>query len=133
MFVVFCSIIFNMKGNLEELTKNSEKIEKPMRNAKGQLLPGVVLNPKGLQKGTKHFSTLIGEMIKRKITMKVDGKIVEMTIDEAMVQAMIRQVLKGSEKAFEALTNRHEGKPHQSIQMEVLEPPIPIMPLKKKP
>jgi len=119
-----------MKKNDDKPLNNGEI--KGERNEKGQITPGMVLNPNGKPKGTKHFATLIGEMIKRKISMKVDGKVVEMTVDEAMVQAMIRQVIKGDTKAFQALTDRHEGKPHQTIDMEVSEPPIPIMPLKNK-
>ena len=119
--------------------KKDKDIENPLNNGaisgkdpkNGRFLPGNQLS-QGKPKGTKHFATLIGEMIKKKINIKVDGKVVEMTIDEAMVQAMIRQVIKGDTKAFQALTDRHEGKPHQSIEMEVSEPPIPIMPLKAK-
>jgi hypothetical protein len=88
---------------------------------------------KGVPKGTKHFTTLIAEMLKQTIKIKKDGQVVEMTVDKAMVEAMIREVIKGDVKAFQALTDRHDGKPHQSIDMEVSEPPVPIMPLTTKP
>ncbi len=113
----------------EKPLNNGEMID---RNPNGTIKKGVILNPNGKPKGTKHFATLIGEMLKQTIKVKKDGQIVEVQIDKAMVEAMIRQVMKGDVKAFEALTNRHEGKPHQTMDLEVSEPPVPIMPVKRK-
>jgi hypothetical protein len=116
-----------------ENPENSGKIQEG-KDEKGRFLPGVSGNPAGKPKGTRHFSTLIGQILKKKIKLKDKntGEIVETTVDQAMVDAMVREVLKGDVKAFEALTNRHDGKPHQTIDMEVSEPPVPIMPIKKK-
>lgn len=110
---------------------NSAEIVQDLHDENGNFKPG---HPKvgGKKKGTKHFTTLIAEMLKEKIQIKKDGQIIEMTVDKAMVEAMIRQVIKGDVKAFQALTDRHDGKPHQSIDMEVSEPPVPIMPLTTK-
>lgn len=114
-----------MNKNPDNADKTAEKVRgKPF--VKGED-PRRNLN--GVPKGTKHFTTLIAEMLREKIQIKKDGQIIEMTVDKAMVEAMIRQVIKGDVKAFQALTDRHDGKPHQSIEMEVSEPPVPIMPL----
>lgn len=123
----------SIEDNDNEIPLNNGKIAgKDPDN--GRFLRGNHLS-KGKPKGTKHFATLIGEMLKGKVSIrdKKTGQITEMTVDRAMVQAMIGEVInKGDVKAFEALTNRHEGKPHQSIEMEVSEPPIPIMKIKKR-
>lgn len=123
-------------GTSANTETNQEIPAGKVKDEKGRLVfaPGVSGNPAGKPKGTKHWSTLIGDMLKRKMQMKIEGKLVTLTMEEAMVESMLRQaILKGDVKAFEALTNRHEGKPHQSIEMELTEPPVPIMPLKKKP
>lgn len=120
-----------MVKDTENPSKNGKITGKDPEN--GRFLPGNNLS-RGKPKGTKHFATLIGEMLKKKIKLrdKATGEMVEVTIDQAMVDAMVREVLKGDVKAFEALTNRHDGKPHQTMDLEVSEPPVPIMPLKKK-
>lgn len=119
------------------MNKNAENTagiqQEPKKRVVGRPFPpGVSGNPAGKPKGAKHFTTLIADMLKEKIQIKKDGQIIEMTVDKAMVEAMIRQVIKGDVKAFQALTDRHDGKPHQSIDMEVSEPPVPIMPLTTK-
>ncbi len=108
----------------------SELVE---RNADGTLKKGVRLNPAGKPKGTKHFATVIKEALKGKYPVKQsDGTIVMMPADMAMVQAMITAAIKkGDVRAFEAVTDRHDGKPHQSMEMEITEPPVPIMPIKR--
>lgn len=130
-----------MKKELKdnEIPENTEDNQEipigKVKDDKGRIVfaPGHSGNPAGKPKGTKHWPSLIGRMLQKKITIKINGKEVEMTIDEAMVESMLRQAIqKGDVKAFEALTNRHEGKPHQSIEMEVSEPPLPIMPIKRK-
>lgn len=118
----------------EELVNNGKNIEKkPIRNEKGQLLPGVVLNPAGKPKGTKHFATLFKELLQEQVKLKDGTKI---TMLKAMGLAMAQKAMKGDVNAFNAVSDRLDGKPNQSIEMEVTEPPVPIYggrSIKKKP
>ena len=52
-----------MEQDTEKLVNDSENIVKPIRNEKGQLLPGVVLNPAGKPKGTNNFETDFDEAV----------------------------------------------------------------------
>ncbi len=119
-------------STIENPLKNGEI--KGNRNNKGQITKGMVLNPKGKPKGTRHFQTIIRDALKKKYPMKQpDGTIVMVNADLAMVEAMIMAaVKKGDVRAFEAVTDRHDGKPHQSMEVEVTEPPKPILPIKRK-
>lgn len=99
------------------------------RDEKGRIVPGMVLNPNGKPKGTRHFSTLFNEMVKEKIKLK-DGT--EMTILRAMGLAMARKAMKGDVKAFEQVADRLDGKSVQAIDMQITVPPQPILKIKSR-
>lgn len=126
-----CCVVYNssMSNDIDIPEKSGEKQEKKDTRFK----PGVSGNPAGKPKGTRHFATIIKDALKQKYPVKQpDGSIVFVNADLAMVQAMIMAaVKKGDVRAFEAVTDRHDGKPHQSMEMEITEPPIPIMPIKR--
>ena len=97
---------------MENLTKDSENIVKPIRNEKGQLLPGVVLNPAGKPKGIKHMTTLLEEAIKKVAT---DTGTTE---DIAIVSKVIERAKAGDMKAIEHIWDRMEGKAPQTINVD---------------
>lgn len=96
---------------MSDLTKDSKNIEKPMRNEKGQLLPGVVLNPKGKLPGTRHMSSLLAEAIKR--VANDEGE----TEDVLILKALLKKAKAGSEKAIDMIFDRTEGKVDQGVQL----------------
>lgn len=49
--------------NPEKLTKISKKIARVVRNEKGQLQPGSILNPEGKEPGTRSFETDFDEAV----------------------------------------------------------------------
>jgi len=115
----------------KELSNSSENIvNKPIRDEHGRLLKGVILNPAGKPKGTKHFNTLFNEILKEEIVLK-DGT--KMSMLKAMGQAMARKAIRGDVSAFNAVADRLDGKPKNEIDLEVTEMPIPIMPITRKP
>lgn len=85
--------------------------------------PGVSGNPAGKPKGTKHFSTLFKELLQEKIKL-TDGT--EITMLKAMGMAMAKKAIKGDVAAFNAVSDRLDGKPKQEVEMEVTEAPTPI-------
>lgn len=100
-------------------------------NERGQIVfaKGFSGNPAGKKKGTKHFTTLLKEMVLEYAEIKEKGKEKgeKIRIDRAMSLAMIKKaIMEGDVAAFNAITNRTDGLPAQSIEMEVSTPPVPI-------
>lgn len=85
-----------------ELVEQAES--KPMRNEKGQLLPGHTANPNGLKKGTRHFETLFKEAVKKVAEGEAE------TDDILMVKQVIAKAKAGDLKAFEIVADRVDGK-----------------------
>lgn len=85
--------------------------------------PGQSGNPAGKPKGTKHFSTLLMKVLKEQIELKGVGKV---SLDEAMSMAIARKAVRGDVRAFEAITDRVDGRPAQSMEVQVTTPPTPI-------
>ncbi len=100
-------------------------------NDRGQIVfaKGFSGNPAGKKKGSKHFTTLLKEMVLEYAEIKEKGKEKgeKIRIDRAMSLAMIKKaIMDGDVAAFNAITNRTDGLPAQSIEMEVSTPPVPI-------
>jgi hypothetical protein len=116
-------ILFDMLYNLsmsKKLSKNSIKIvewpatqkaPKVLRTDGGKLLPGQVLNPTGLKKGTRHFATLMKEAIKK--VAEGTGT----TYDVAIIQKHMDKALRGDTRSFEIILDRVDGKPLQEIDL----------------
>lgn len=119
-------------ANTDLMLKNGKPIPPGrIRDEKGRIVfaPGSSGNPSGKKKGTKHFSTLLLEIIKEQveITPRGEKKSVKMRVDRAMSLAMVKKaIMEGDVSAFNAITNRTDGLPAQSIEMEVSTPPVPI-------
>lgn len=116
-----------MKKTIDKPLNNGEMTENTGKDPKtGQFLPGNNLST-GKPKGTKHFTTLFQDMLKERITLKgADGKPVEMTMLRAMGLAMARKAMRGDVSAFNAVSDRLDGKPSIDIAVETTEVPVPI-------
>lgn len=84
------------------LLNNSDNIVK--RNEKGQLLPGVILNPAGKPKGARHFETLFREAVKRIAEGGTESE------DVLIVKKVIERAKEGDLKATEIILDRTDGK-----------------------
>ncbi len=99
---------------------NSKNIVR--RNEKGQLLPGVVLNPAGKPKGVRHLSTMLEEAIKR----VADGG--TESYDVLLIKRVLKKAINdGDMKAIEHIWDRIEGKAPQSLDITTGGKPIPIL------
>lgn len=98
-----------MEGELIKPENNSPKIEtKPIRNEKGQLLPGVVLNPYGKPKGSKHFRTLFMDAVKEIGAKNANGE--DISKDKVIVQKVINKAMSGDLKAADMVFDRIDGE-----------------------
>lgn len=107
---------------LERPVKSGSKLEKVARNEKGQFPPGTSGNPAGKPKGRKHFATIFMEVLQQEVNL--GGK--KMTMSRAMTEAMVRKAIRGDVSAFNAVSDRVDGKPTQDMDIEVTENPTPI-------
>lgn len=103
-----------------ENTPNSVEIAEMGRTPDGKFLPGHSVHK---PKGTKHFASLFAEILKEEVVLKDGSKI---TVGKAMAHAMARKAMKGDVHAFDSVADRMDGKPAQSIDVEVTTPPTPI-------
>ena len=94
-----------------ELSNNSENLA--IRNDKGQLLPGVVLNPAGKPKGARHLSTILLEAIKRVSDDKGSSDDIE------IVKALVTKAKSGDTKAIDIVFDRIEGKAPQKLEVDI--------------
>jgi len=94
----------------EILVNDSEKIEetKPIRDERGRLLPGVILNPEGKKAGTKHFKTLFVEAVKEIGAKNSRGE--DISKDKIIVKKVIDMALNGNLKAVDTVLDRIDGK-----------------------
>ncbi len=113
-------IIIKEIADTETLSNNRGKIE---RDAKGRLAKGVILNPAGKPKGTKHFQTVFKELVMEEIKTK-SGK--NMSVIKAIATAMAHKAINGSVYAADFVANRLDGLPSQDVNLEISVPPTPI-------
>lgn len=107
----------------ENPTNDSGKIEapaeeqKPMRDEKGRLLPGVVLNPEGKKPGTKHFKTLFIEAVKEIGAKNAKGE--DISKDKVIVKKIIDQAMAGNLKAADMVIGRVDGDKEDAPLLQV--------------
>lgn len=101
---------------MEIPTNNGEILEKPsvVRDEHGRIVSGA-LNPNGKPKGTKHFATVLSEILAEQITLK-DGK--TMTVSKAIGMAIRNKALRGDVPAFNAIADRIDGKPMNDLGLD---------------
>ncbi len=107
-----------MEDNNNTLIENNQDITplndstEIVREANGQLKKGVILNPKGKPKGTRHFSTLLKEAI-----IKVaEGD--DMPADRMIVKQLVDKAKKGDLQAIDRVLDRVDGKAEQTINLD---------------
>ena len=72
-----------------------------------QFKPGQSGNPKGRRKGAKNESTMLRELLHRKITIRESGKSRKVTIFEAILTRFAEDSLKGNVRSAAFLLNRY--------------------------
>jgi hypothetical protein len=74
-----------------------------------QFKPGESGNPKGRPKGSKNESTILQELLMRKISIQQNGLMRHVTVLEAILLRITEDSLKGNTKSAAFLLNRHAG------------------------
>lgn len=85
-----------------------------------QFRPGQSGNPRGRRKGAKNESTILHELLHRKIALREGGKSRKVTILEAMLVRFAEDSLKGNTKSAAFLLNRYGSMVSGEIQQEDL-------------
>jgi hypothetical protein len=94
---------------MENPSSDSETIG-VKRDEKGHLLPGSVLNPKGMKRGTKHMTTLLRAAIQKVYAGS------EEPADVLLVRKTIAMALSGDQQAIKLIYNYLDGMPSQEIK-----------------
>jgi hypothetical protein len=76
---------------------------KPPRS--GQFQKGRSGNPKGRAKGTRNFTTVVGEVMREKVVVTKHGKRRSITAMEAVLQRLMMNALQGDAKATSMVVN----------------------------
>lgn len=103
-----------------ELANDSQKIEtpKPMRDEKGRLLPGVILNPEGKRAGTKHFKTLFIEAVKEIGAKNARGE--DISKDKVIVKKVVEKAMSGDLKAADMVFERVDGDKEEPVPNNII-------------
>ena len=104
----------------DELLNNRKISEKegevkPIRDERGRLLPGAVINPNGKPKGVKHLSTLLWEALQRRAKDK-DGNELDKTHADLVIERLISDNIKHG-KRTELIFDRIEGQAKQEVDI----------------
>jgi len=83
------------------------------RNEDGTFKPGHI-KLGGKQKGTKHFTTIVEEAL-RKIATTEKGEKIE--IEKALAEKVVRMALEGNEQMIKMIWNYKDGMPSQKISI----------------
>jgi hypothetical protein len=73
-----------------------------------QFKPGQSGNPRGRPKGSKNTSTIIDEILNRKVRIRTERGVRKITVHEAMLTGIADQGLKGNTKSAAFLLDRKE-------------------------
>ena len=71
----------------------------------GQFAKGRSGNPKGRAKGTRNFTTVVGEVMREKVMITKRGKRRSITAMEAVLQRLMMNALQGDAKATAMVVN----------------------------
>lgn len=101
----------------QEPTNDGEK--KVIRNEKGQIMPGSVLNPIGKAPGTKHLTTKLWEALQR-VALDKNGepnKDQKTYADQLVERILIDSIGKGNTRLIDMIYDRIDGKPDQALNI----------------
>jgi len=82
--------------------------------------PGRSGNPKGRPKGTKNESTILRELLERKIETRSNGRTQKVTVLEAMLLRFVEDALNGNVKTGAFLLNRFAARLSGELKAEDL-------------
>jgi hypothetical protein len=85
------------------MTSKSVGYGKPPKS--GQFAKGRSGNPKGRAKGTRNFTTVVGEVMREKVMITKRGKRRSITAMEAVLQRLMMSALQGDAKATAMVVN----------------------------
>jgi hypothetical protein len=102
-----------MTAKNKKLKSNGKEIDKPIRNEKGQLLPGVVLNPAGRPKGSLDFKTKFYNVVEK---IAEQNDITPNEVEEQLMLVGYKKAKDGDYSFYRDLMDRVHGKPIQIIQ-----------------
>ena len=89
-----------------------------VRDEKGRIVKGGVLNPNGKPVGTRHMTTIIFDALSK--VAKDTGT----REDVAIVKTLLAKAKEGDTKAIEMIMDRTDGKPVQMIDQRVQNIPL---------
>jgi len=75
--------------------------------AEHQYKPGQSGNPKGRPKGAKNESTILHQLLHRKVELRIGGRLKKVTLLEAILLRIAEDSLKGNTKSASFLLNRY--------------------------
>lgn len=101
-----------MDKDTEILNNNSEKI---VRNEKGQLPKGAVLNPNGRPKGSESFSTKFYKVIDK---LANQNDLTPDEIEEQLILVGYKKAKEGDYQFYRDLHDRIHGKAPQTINLD---------------
>lgn len=99
----------------EKLTKVSKKIAKVKRNEKGQLLPGSILNPEGLQEGTKQFKTIMDETV---ADIAKQNNLSKGEVWKVLIKRGYSEAKDGNYSFYKDILDRYFGKATENVEMK---------------
>jgi hypothetical protein len=96
----------------ENQSNDGEKMV--IRNEKGQVVSGV-LNPKGKEKGTRHFTTIVQEALLKLGTTATGDKI---EVQKALGEKVVKMALEGNEQMIKLIWNYLDGLPKATLDID---------------
>lgn len=97
-------------------SKDSETLVQ--RNANGTLKSGSVLNPKGMQRGTRHLTTILIEALKnKKVVLKSGKDTINVSSEIALIDRLLDMALGGSEGMVKLIFGYLDGLPSQPVEV----------------
>ncbi len=92
---------------------------------KNRFKPGFSGNKKGRPKGQPNLHTIVGKVLKEKITIVKNGEVLKMTMLEGIIRKLFVEGLQGKEGAIKRILELCERLEHrqaeQAVQREVLQ------------
>ena len=105
--------MIDIRGTPKERDHKPDTEHKPLRDAKGRVLPGQSLNPRGRSKAAEDFSSIVRDILARKRSVKVGTKKRNLPTYEILLLKLVELGGAGSVKAIQILFEYGYGGPPQ--------------------
>lgn len=93
---------------------NPKPVTEHLKNT--QFQPGESGNPSGKPKGTKNFTTLVRDMLKRVAVLK-EGNPNNLTYEDVLADQVIKRAIQGNDRVLKILWEQMDGRPRQQIDL----------------